>query len=331
MVDSKELPLASCPESAWLDFLEQLEAHSFFVTPRWSRILERAKLGFVSKCLCGITENVEFLLPTMQRTNFGITQLFSMPFGTYGGPIVQNDVRKSNPAHGHPIFTGLRRNVLHLAASPGPYRHLEMDAIVIQNTTHVLDLTLTEKALMDGLASMTRRGIHQARHRGVSVRVDNSLDAFRVYGRMLQESSRRWGRKRPRYPWSLLRAICDEADGVSVRLWLADVHGETAAGAICFYGKQEVFYWSGAMFESLAHARPNNLLHWTILADAQALGYTQYNLGASDHLAGVRRFKEGFGARPLQYPTYILPTPVLRRVYPRLLALRREWLARRAE
>jgi lipid II:glycine glycyltransferase (peptidoglycan interpeptide bridge formation enzyme) len=96
------------------------------------------------------------------------------------------------------------------------------------------------------------------------------------------------------------------ADPESIRLWLARVEGTLAAGVLCFYGRGEVFYWSGAMHKEFAQRRPNNLIHWRIIADATDRGYQVYNMGASGHLAGVREFKERFRAQPVSYPIYLV-------------------------
>jgi lipid II:glycine glycyltransferase (peptidoglycan interpeptide bridge formation enzyme) len=90
------------------------------------------------------------------------------------------------------------------------------------------------------------------------------------------------------------------------------VDGELAAGSLCFYGGGEVFYWSGAMHERFSKSRPNNLLQWLVMEDAETRGFSEYNMGASGELGGVRRFKQQFGARPQSYPAYLVRGPLWR-------------------
>jgi len=302
----ERIEVEALSDIAWRQALEQLEAFSFFATPEWGHILADSQLGFQSQALLFKGPGTEILLPIATRPDrWGLNIYRSMPFGTYGGPLV---VYGPRPVEHLPWARFIsqylkdRRRFGYLSASPGPYAHLPLRGICITHTTHILDL----QGEGDILAKATRYQVRKAQRLGVTVSVDNSLESFREYYRMLEASAARWGLARPGQPWSLFESLARHADAESVRLWVASAEGVPAAGALCFYGRGEVFYWSGAMRQELAYSRPNNLLHWNIVEDAAARGYRFYNMGASGDLAGVRQFKERLGAQPRCYSSYLV-------------------------
>lgn len=301
--------LSKLDDSAWQAALDRLPSYSFFATPLWGRMLEGSGLGYGCTALTADLGGVEVCLPLATSRRFGLVLRQSMPFGTYGGPLViAQEPNADLAAAGRGLADLLKaewRPGL-LLATPGPHPHLALANPHATYETDVLDLRPGPEALWKALDKDARNQVRQAERAGVDVRVDNSEQAFRDYYGMLEASARRWGRKQPKRPWSLFESISRQANENTVRLWLAYVAGEPAAGCICFYGRGEAFYWSAAMHERFAKARPNTLLQWRVIEAGAKRGYEVYNMGASGDLTGVRRFKEQFGARPCGYPAYLV-------------------------
>lgn len=293
----------------WRSAVSGLISHSFFVTPTWGKMLDGSGLGYRCHAVAFDLGDIEVLVPMATHRRFGFTVRESMPFGTYGGPLILRSERGADLAAAAErlsavLAAGWSTGVFH--ATPGPYPHLELDGLMAEYETDILDLTCGPQALWAQLDKDARNQVRQAERASLEVRTDNSLRAFQDYYAMLQASSARWGLADPGKPWSLFASISRHATDESVRLWLAYADGKPAAGALCFYGAGEVFYWSGAMHEEQSRKRPNNLLQWRIIEDAAARGFTGYNMGSSGALTGVRRFKQQFGARPRAYPSYVI-------------------------
>jgi lipid II:glycine glycyltransferase (peptidoglycan interpeptide bridge formation enzyme) len=171
--------------------------------------------------------------------------------------------------------------------------------------TMVLDLRSSEEELLAGMKQKTRYNLRLAERHGVEVRPAGSNELDVLY-RMYAETSLRDGfaiRGREYYAdaWgSFLRA------GLAQPL-LALVESEPVAGLIVYrYGKRAWFLFG--MSRDLHRDRmPNYMLQWEAIRWARAEGCESYDLwGApeeldpSDALWGVYKFKEGFGARPVQ-------------------------------
>jgi CelD/BcsL family acetyltransferase involved in cellulose biosynthesis len=308
------MELSTLDGSAWEAALDRLPLHSFFATPLWGLMLDDSELGYKCLALEADLGGIQVLLPMATSTRFGVTLRQSMPFGTYGGPLVVDEEENADHEKASrrlAVLLGKRWRSGILFATPGPHPHLELPDPYASYETDLLDLTAGKDALWKALDKDARNQVRQAERAEVDVRVDNSEAAFRDYYEMLEASAKRWGSKRPKRPWSLFASISRHATDQAVRLWLAYVDGRPAAGCLCFYGRCEVFYWSAAMHEGVARARPNTLLQWRVIADAADRGYQVYNMGASGELTGVRRFKEQFGAQPRSYPAYLIPGRLL--------------------
>jgi hypothetical protein len=277
-------------------------------------------MGFRCTATLATGGSGELLLPVARKSGpLGTAGFRSMPWGTYGGPLVAGEPGDAPDALG----THLRQSLGlgWFLATPGPWQHVPLGSPFATYSTQVVDLSGGLDGLWKGLDKDARNQVRQAERAGVEVSVDNSLSAFDDYYAMLEASAQRWGRTDPGKPRSLFRAIARLGTEATTRLWLARVEGRLAAGALCFYGRSEVFYWSGAMHAEHARSRANNLIQWRIIQHAVAQRFQTYNMGSSGDLEGVRRFKGGFGARARDYPAYFIGTGPLR-LAPTLLRLR---------
>jgi len=90
---------------------------------------------------------------------------------------------------------------------------------------------------------------------------------------------------------------------------VAELEGEVVAGALCFYARRHAVYWHGAALKRARAARPmnlliDNLLIDEVLRDACARDELRwFDFNPSGPLAGVRAFKQHFGARSIACPT----------------------------
>ncbi len=307
MPRDSESNVVSLTDAAWQQALDRLDAYSLNVTPLWSRILTEAGLGYTCSAVAFQFADHDVLLPiAVTRRPRRLKTYVSLPL-SYGGPLTiggRSSESRTDDVNAINQFVRGDPGIASLVCTPGFYPHPPLPHVSATRTTHILDLAVGKDTVWKGLDPNTRSRIRQAERSRVEVRVDNSPAAFAGYRRMLQASAERWGKPAPNDPWSLLDAMARHADGTAIRLWTGTVNGELAAGVLCLYGKGEVLYWSGAMHKELARARPNNLIHWRIIEDALTRGYRVYDMGGSLQLEGLRRFKEGFGARSRNYHNY---------------------------
>jgi CelD/BcsL family acetyltransferase involved in cellulose biosynthesis len=189
--------------------------------------------------------------------------------------------------------------------------------------TDVVDLRDGVDAALANVDGKFRRMAGQAERRGVSCAPSRENDAVDRYYALLEASARRWGLAHPTIPKPLIAALVAQG-GSSVEIWFARADDRDIAGGIVFYGSQEFFFWSAAMLGEYSQLRPSNALNLALMRAACERGMLWYNLGSSEGLPGVARFKDHLGAREISYAEvrtdrvpYRLYTNVRRALTPR--------------
>jgi hypothetical protein len=224
----------------------------------------------------------------------------SSPAGTYGGWIAVDPIGRE---HAILMKEFLTTELGHLWWQTNPYDDLVAAAAIdcnIEDETHVIDLEKGFDAVYRDWSSACRRAVRKARRSGVLVKLAQMEDEWCEYYQVYEDSLRRWGDQAlSRYEWALFQGMFDRQSD-HIRLWLATAKDElVVAGALICYAKTHVVYWHGAALEDYFALRPMNLLFFEILWHACDKGYRWFDFNSSAGLEGVRRFKDSFGAKPL--------------------------------
>ena len=180
----------------------------------------------------------------------------------------------------------------------------------------VLDLAPGPDALLAGFRSKWRYNVRVAERKGVEV-ARASRDELPVFYELLVETARRDNFLIRTRSYFETLFDCLEPSG-SIAMFLARFEGEPIAGAICMGFGPQLTYVYGASSNEHRNVMPNHLMQWNMIRWAHDNGYRIYDLrGVSpvrdgkpveEHLAGLNRFKEGFGARYVEYAgTFDLP------------------------
>ena len=156
----------------------------------------------------------------------------------------------------------------------------------------------------------TRYNIRLAERKGVSVRMGCSPEDLRAFYDLLRVTAERdrflvRGFQYYQDMWEILRPAGE------MKLFLAEHEGTLLSGAILFLFGRWCVYAYGASSNENRQLMPNYLMQWEMIRWASQNGYQVYDFrgvspnrdpAADDHLAGLNRFKEGFGARFVEYP-----------------------------
>lgn len=180
----------------------------------------------------------------------------------------------------------------------------------------VLDLEPTEEELLANFRSKWRYNVRVAERKGVEVaRVGR--EELPAFYEILVETARRDGfliRGRPYF-----ETLFDQLEPAGqIAMFLARFEDKPIAGALCMGFGPRLTYVYGASSNEHRNVMPNHLMQWHMIRWAREKGYKIYDFrGVSpvrdgkpveEHLAGLNRFKEGFGARYVEYAgTYDLP------------------------
>jgi CelD/BcsL family acetyltransferase involved in cellulose biosynthesis len=289
----------------WDEAWRRYGAATYFQSREWADLWSAYTQGRLRPAGLRVTfaGGESAVLPLSSRSGDDGPLLVSSPAGTYGGWISADLLR---PEHWAALTRYMSAELGSLYWQTNPLDPSLLAASLPStspNETHVIDLAQEWEAIHGAWSSSCRRAVRKARHSGILVREAATVEDWREYHDVYEDSMRRWG-ERARF--RLERGFFEQLHSLrsaNLRLWLATTaEGRVAAGAVMCCAGGHAVYWHGAARESLLPLRPMNLLFSELIRETRAAGYRWFDFNPSAGMEGVRRFKEGFGARPLPCP-----------------------------
>ncbi|HZO71590.1 MAG TPA: peptidoglycan bridge formation glycyltransferase FemA/FemB family protein [Ktedonobacteraceae bacterium] len=174
--------------------------------------------------------------------------------------------------------------------------------------TIVLDLAPDEETLLAQMKEKWRYNIRLAARKGVTVRDAASIDDLRLWYDLLQVTSQRdqFGVHTFDYyrrAWELFVSTG------KARLLLAEHEGRLLAGIFVALFARQGIYLYGASSNEQRQLMPNYLLQWEAIRWSRQQGARLYDFwgipdtdAEDEAMAGVYRFKRGWGGRVAQFP-----------------------------
>ena len=289
--------------SDWMEFDRRHPAPTFFARPAWASALAYAYPHLRPHPLWVKVGDTRVLIPLVQSSGgrLGWREFIGMPLGTYTCAIREDgSLASSSEFEAALAIVGKACDALKVVPWPlGPTPSMpgwRRNA----HETATIDLSHGAEEALKGVSGVSRRMAGQAARRGVVCSPSRSALAIATYYGMLKEASERWGLAKPPFPVELLEGLVSYGDE-NVEIWFAQCDNHPIAGGVVVFGSQELFFWSAALRQSFAQLRPSNALNVDLIRAAAARNMHWYNLGASEGLPGVERFKRGLGARAISY------------------------------
>lgn len=223
--------------------------------------------------------------------------LWSLPFGTYGGPVGEDTATAE-------LLRAFRsqseRRLVVEAGLVDFHNTMEVWGTVETETTHVVDLSGGyHDVWQQKFDKARRRRARRAQEAGVTVRRasgDEDVGRFvDVYRARLAGWEARSG-----HPDGLFRALVARG-GDGVRLYVAEHQGEVVGGHVNFYYKDAVIAWYGMASHHGDELQAGTLLYAEAMRAACAEGFRSYNLGGSLGKASLVEYKQSLGGQAREY------------------------------
>jgi CelD/BcsL family acetyltransferase involved in cellulose biosynthesis len=294
----------------WQDFDREHPAPTFFARPAWALALAQTMPGLEAAPLRVLLRGRRFLVPTMRSTRVKLRfrEHLAFPLGAYSC-VLDEHGRAVGGAIASDVLSHAASGIHHLRFTPWPLAPIDRAAPALARThaTAVIDCAGGLDVAMAGVRGVTRRMAGQAARRGVHI-VRAGANAAKPYYALLERASAGWQTGRPSISLALLTAVLHHG-GDDAQIWLAHVGEHLIGGGIVLFGSDELFFWSAAMLREYSRFRPSNALNVVLIAQACSRGVRWYNLGASEGLPGVERFKHDLGATSVSYVEYSFQHP----------------------
>lgn len=290
----------------WLEFDSKHPAPTFFARPAWSLALAQAHSNMqpapLRVCVHG---EPPVIVPMMQLHGGPLRwrHFCGFPLGGYTC-FLDADGRPVDELRANHAVAEIARFADTVTLVPWPLG--PVPSIAHKGATHetaIVDLRSGIENAMSHVDGAFRRMAGQAARRGVTCAPSREPDAVDVYYELLEASAKRWGLERPGIPKTMIAALLEHG-GQDVEIWFARSEGQAIGGGVVFYGSQEFFFWSAAMLAEFGRLRPSNALNFALMNAAAERGMSWYNLGSSEGLPGVARFKKDLGAQAVPYSDF---------------------------
>jgi CelD/BcsL family acetyltransferase involved in cellulose biosynthesis len=288
---------------AWSGELDQLAAgasqSTFYHTGAWLRSLGEAYPRMALRFLVA-TENgtPRAFLPYVESRRGPLRALWSLPFGTYGGPageeqacaLLWDEFRGMFSSPGVVDVGCIDRDA---ALSADGWEKSEL-------STHVVDISRGFEHLWEEqFDKPRRRRVRRAVEAGVTVRRGSGVDDMAAFMHVYRERLKDW-KSGSGHPESLFFSLLANG-GEQVRLYVAEHGGAVVGGHLNFYYKDAVIAWYGMTSTQAGDTQAGTLLYSVCMREACAAGFRTYNLGASLGKRSLIEYKESLGGTPQPY------------------------------
>ncbi len=261
------------------------------------------------------TDGGPWWLSAAEHRRLGLSVLESMPMGAYGGwfggsaldPLEEAELNSCWLRQAPWTLLRLNSAPARGQALPDPPRWPGLQGWGLRDSqTHVLSLAGDEAEALKRVRPSVRSYLRRLDSLGFEFERGGcgALDEFCAW---YQRGSEAWAKAASGlFPDAFFAALAQPGQG---EIWRVRHGGTVVGGAFFLLGAREVQYQASGVQKLSGPVSAMDALLWAAARHYRALGYRRLNMGASDGLESVRRFKEKFGAEPQAYRTvtYVLP------------------------
>jgi len=291
-------------EIVWQEIAAHSQQATFFHTPFWQHLALSEQRRWRGASLCfTLSSGTTGVFPFTETRSIPwgpLSRLTSSAFGCYGGPIAEDRLHEDETLLIlEAVRSRLNRSVIVVEDPLAPLPRNVEAFDVRWDFTHILPLHLGLEAVRARQSRKRQGHIRKGRRLGVVSRFGYSMDDFRAYYRLYEESLRRWGdRATSRYSWQLFESL--QALAVrhphTVGLWLAEMRGEPVSGLILFHWNGRTVWWHAGTSQAGLRADAVSVLVSDVIEDSIRRGFAWFDFNPSGGHDGVAYFKEEFGA-----------------------------------
>jgi hypothetical protein len=237
-------------------------------------------------------------LPYVETRRGFLRSLWSLPFGTYGGPVGEARACAELLREYRRRLSGAGVVGVGCIDYASALDTAEWDVTGLD--THVVDISGGFDAVWrERFDKPRRRRARRAEELGVTVRRGQGRDDVARFMGVYRERLDDW-KSGSGHPEELFHHLVEKG-GEAVRLYLAEHEGAVIGGHLNFYYKEAVIAWYGMTSTRAGDTQAGTLLYVACMREACEQGYRTYNLGASLGKRSLVEYKESLGGVPYTY------------------------------
>jgi len=233
-------------------------------------------------------------------------RFISLPFSDYGGPLCQDEN----------VETGLLKQIINGIQRRG--KNLEIRGHLLKDSglichnyykRHILFLSNNPEEVKKSIDKKTiQYSIRKAEKAGVLIKEENTLWCMQEFYRLHLLTRKKHGIPSP--PFKFFKNLFDNLVSKKIAFILLALYDSKVIAAGIFFKFKEIVYYkyNASDPQYLSHQTPNHLLTWYAIERACLDGYQYFDFGrTSPDNEGLMRYKEMWGAKPIDLPYYYYP------------------------
>ena len=272
---------------------------TFYHTTAWLESLSGAYPHLQRRCaIASEGAQPRAFLPYFVARRGPFASLWSLPFGTYGGP-VGDEVGSAELVRA--FLREIERRLVVEAGVVDFHHALAWSGAAVETaTTHVVDISRGyDDVWRNRFDKSRRRRARRAQEAGVTVRRAVGDDDVRRFLAVYRARLAGWETKSG-HPDTLFHGLVARG-GARVRLYVAEHGGDVVGGHVNFYYKDAVIAWYGMASRHGDELQAGTLLYAEAMREACADGFRSYNLGASLGKESLIDYKQSLGGEARDY------------------------------
>jgi lipid II:glycine glycyltransferase (peptidoglycan interpeptide bridge formation enzyme) len=200
--------------------------------------------------------------------------------------------------------------------------------------TIIMDISKSEKILLENLKSKTRYNIKLAQKKGVYVKEESNEKGYKIFEKLYFETIKR--QNYLGHDKNYHNIIWENLKNKISHILIAYYKNEPLSAYQLFLYKNKGYYVYGGSSDKHRNLMASNLLMWESLIFCKNKNCTEFDMWGSlgknysqtDSYAGFTRFKEGYGGEFIQMiGSYdLVLKPFIYRIYNLLYSLRKKFL-----
>ncbi len=288
--------LAPQSYSEWDDYIINSSRSCLYHLSCWKDVIEKSfKHNTYYLMASDANKKIKGVLPLVRLKSilFG-DYMVSLPFFNYGGPC-GDDLETENELLNAAIDIGKAEGVSHIEFRDIQKRENNIPCKT-EKVSMILELPDTPDKLWESFDSKLRSQIKKPMKEGMAVEtggIEQLNNFYEVFSKNMRDlGTPVYGKN---FFENIFKSYPEQTKICTIKLKDTAV----ASGFLLGFQKRLEIPWASSLKEYNRFS-PNMLLYWSVLKFAIENGYKQFDFGRSSADSGTYKFKEQWGAKPMQ-------------------------------
>lgn len=320
-IDDQNLDL----ETKWDEFVASHPEGQIYFTTSWLKIIQQESGEKLIRLACvDDEENILGVMPLVTTKGFplgmgGVTaaaRLSSLPRTPIGGPLsVSAEIDTMLIDGAMNLLEKYPGKILQVKSLSDKLNSLKEELVCIPwRESYIFEIPGDKNAeLRFGDSrnhSAIKRAVNKAANNGVTIQITNSENELISWHKLYLDTMR--FHSTPARSIEFFQALWKKFHpSGNLKLYLAIHKDKIIAGSLLLYFNGYAIYAFNGSDRNTFELRPNDLIHWQAISDAQQVGCHTYDFGeVSKNEVGLAAYKKKWGTKIIQIYHYYFPEQI---------------------